>query len=277
MIATKRKPRLPLKYHGGKSYLARKIIALMPPAQAFAEHFAGGMSVGLNLDPLPCHLANDIDPDLMNFWARLQSATDTGLLDAIRSLSYSAESFEAAKVEEALDPDSRALAFLVMKRMSRGALGKDFAWSDRTRGKRRAGGPFPGDRNAWETAVEGLPRVVERLASIRLTCRDALESIRAVDAEFGRDVVHYLDPPYLPSTRTHRKAYAHEMTREQHGELLHLIRDVRGAVLLSGYPSSLYDTELVGWHRVEWERANDSGQGKTKERRVECLWMNRPA
>jgi DNA adenine methylase len=275
MIATKRTPRLPLKYHGGKARLARRIIVLMPPARAFAEHFAGGMAVGLNLAPLPFHFANDSDPDLMNFWGRLQSSGESGLLDAIRTLSYSAETFQAAKQPERFDPDSRALAYLVVRRMSRGGLGKDFGWSDRTRGKTRPGGPFPGDRNAWETMVEYIPKIVARLAPIRLTCRAALESIREADAEFGPDIVHYCDPPYMHSTRTHRKAYAREMTPDQHAELLSLLLTVRGPVLLSGYRSPLYDAELSGWDRIEWERPNDSGQGKTKAKRIECIWSNR--
>jgi site-specific DNA-adenine methylase len=134
VIAIPRKPRLPLKCHGGKSYLARRIIALMPPTRAYAEHFAGGMSVGLNLGPLPYHLANDLDADLMNFWGRLRLATDGGLLGSIRSLSYSAATFDAARRSDVVDPDASALAFLVARRMSRGGLGTDFAWSDRLRG-----------------------------------------------------------------------------------------------------------------------------------------------
>jgi DNA adenine methylase len=270
MIAARRKVRSPLKTHGGKSYLARQINALMPPTRAFAEHYAGGMSVGLNLDPPAYHLANDLDPELMGFWRSLQSA-DGGTLDAIRGLAYSEATFRRAKGRPG-DP----LAFLVRNRMSRDTLGKDFSWSERLRGFTRPGGPFPGDRNAWETIVEKLPRIVERLAPIELTCRDGLESIRAVDAEHGPDVVHYVDPPYLHSTRSAPRAYAREMTDDQHAALLATLRTVRGAVLLSGYRSALYDAELADWHRAEFEIANHSGQGRAKQRRVEYLWSNRP-
>ena len=219
MIATRKKTRLPLKWPGGKQYLARQIVARIPATRAFAEHFAGGMAVGMNLRPLPFQLANDADPDLMNFWGELRRSAETGLLDSIRGLAYSAETFASARLDltgGGLSTEAGALAFLVVKRMSRGALGRDFAWSDRLRGKRRPGGPVPGDLNAWETMVEGLPLVVDRIASIRLTCREAVDSIRDVDAQHGPDVVHYCDPPYLHSTRTHRRAYAREMTDDQH-------------------------------------------------------------
>jgi len=264
MIATSSKLRSPLKWHGGKSYLARRIIALIPPTRAFAEHYAGGMSIGLNLRPLPFHLANDLDPDLIHFWRGLQSA-DGRLLDAIRGLAYSESTFR-----DALGQPGDALAFLVRNRMSRGGLGKTFAWSERTRGGR------PGDLNAWETFKAELPSIVARLAPIRLTCRDALESIRAVDDAHGPDVVHYCDPPYLPSTRSQPRAYARETTVEHHAALLALLRAVRGTVLLSGYRSEMYDVELAGWHRVEWDLPNHSGQGREKQRRVECVWSNRP-
>jgi DNA adenine methylase len=270
MIATPSKPRLPLKYHGGKSYLARRIIALIPASRAYAEHFAGGMSVGLNLHPLDHHLANDLDPDLMNFWDRLRVATEAGLLGSIRSLAYSPETFEWARGCEDPNPDTRALALLVIRRMSRGGQGRSFAWSERLRGGR------PGDLNAWETFKDELPAIVARQAPIRLTCLDAMESIRAVDDELGPEVVHYCDPPYLPSTRTRPDAYAREMTAEDHLALLAVLRSVRGTVFLSGYRSALYDAELAGWDRVEWDLPNHSGQGRTKQRRVECLWSNRP-
>jgi DNA adenine methylase len=265
LIATTSKLRSPLKWHGGKSYLARRIIALIPPTRAFAEHYAGGMSIGLNLEPLPFHLANDLDPELMHFWRQLQSAEARGLLGSILEQPYSEPTFL-----DAVGRTGDALAFLVRNRMSRGGLGRTFAWSERTRGGR------PGDLNAWETFKEELPSIVARLAPIRLACGDALDSIRAVDDLHGPDVVHYCDPPYLSSTRSQPRAYAREATAEHHAALLATLRAVRGTVLLSGYRSELYDVELAGWHRVEWDLPNHSGQGAEKQRRVECVWSNRP-
>ena len=47
------KPRLtpPLKWHGGKHYLAADIIGLMPPHQHYVEPYAGGLAALLAKDP----------------------------------------------------------------------------------------------------------------------------------------------------------------------------------------------------------------------------------
>src|SRR5438105_14191987 len=63
----------PLKWHGGKWYLAPKIVALMPPHLHYVEPFAGGLSVLLAKNPEGVsEVVNDIDGDLTNFWRVLQ-------------------------------------------------------------------------------------------------------------------------------------------------------------------------------------------------------------
>ena len=63
----------PLKTHGGKHYLAQKIIALMPPHTHFVEPFAGGLAVLLAKE---CEgiseVVNDLDGNFTNFWQVLQ-------------------------------------------------------------------------------------------------------------------------------------------------------------------------------------------------------------
>jgi DNA adenine methylase len=99
---------------------------------------------------------------------------------------------------------------------------------------------------------------------------NAPELIREFD---GPDTLHYCDPPYLPSTRTARDTYRHEMTAADHAELLELLVHCRGTVVLSGYRSPLYDRRLVGWERLTFDLPNHSGQGRSKERRSEILWI----
>lgn len=91
------------------------------------------------------------------------------------------------------------------------------------------------------------------------------------------DTLHYLDPPYMPATRSAKSrraggayhAYAHEMTAADHLELLSSVRSLNGSVVISGYPTAEYDTALDGWQRVTCEALADGAL-----KRTEVLWIN---
>ena len=89
-------------------------------------------------------------------------------------------------------------------------------------------------------------------------------------AEFdyrGRELV-YCDPPYLHSTRSSERRYRFDYEESDHLELLTLLRKLPCAVILSGYPSGLYDQELPGWRSLELQVMNQAGV------RTEKLWFN---
>jgi DNA adenine methylase len=125
--------------------------------------------------------------------------------------------------------------------------------------------------SAWLGAVEGLSEVHDRLRQVVIENRPALEVIRRED---GPGTLHYMDPPYLGDTRTSKDVYAFEMTEADHQELLDLLRNVKGRVMLSGYPNALYDTTLAGWSRHDFDLANHAAGGSDKRRMTECVWCN---
>jgi DNA adenine methylase len=84
---------------------------------------------------------------------------------------------------------------------------------------------------------------------------------------YGR-VLIYADPPYLHSTRTSQHRYQHELTDNQHLELLALLRRCPADVILSGYPSAIYDQRLAGWNSREFQVMSRGGV------RTEKLWFN---
>ena len=86
--------------------------------------------------------------------------------------------------------------------------------------------------------------------------------------EFLGSELIYADPPYLRSTRTSRRRYRFEYTKSDHLELLELLKDVPCQVIVSGYPSELYDQALEEWKSVELQVMNQDGV------RTEKLWMN---
>ena len=129
-----------------------------------------------------------------------------------------------------------------------------------------------GNVSEWLSAVEGLPAVHERLRRVVVENMPALDLIRRED---GPATLFYCDPPYLHSTRTAQKAYgAFEMTEEQHRELLDVLRQCKGKVMLSGYPSPLYDETLADWTRHTFDLPNQASGAKVKDRETEVLWCN---
>jgi DNA adenine methylase len=268
---TKAQLRSPLKWHGGKSYIAGWINAMFPPHRAYVEPFAGGLSVLLNKRRSAVEVAGDLDSDLMRFWTCVRDES-ADLIRGLEIVEYTRDAFEeACELMGSHDLDATnttveaAEAFLIRNRMSRVGYGRDFAQSKRLRGGQ------PGDKNAWDTIRKILPTAANRLRHVELYRADAFDLIGRYD---NHDTLFYLDPPYMHETRTARRAYAHEMSDDAHIRLLDTILDVNGMVVLSGYHNPLYDHVLREWERHEFERPNDSGQTKVKTRRTEVLWLN---
>lgn len=78
----------------------------------------------------------------------------------------------------------------------------------------------------------------------------------------------YSDPPYLRHTRSSGRKYRFEYAEQDHVELLTLLKKLPCHVILSGYPSRLYDELLDGWQSLELQVMNQGGV------RTEKLWFN---
>ena len=64
------------------------------------------------------------------------------------------------------------------------------------------------------------------------------------------------------------------MTVDEHPRLLDGLKWVKGKVLVSGYPSKLYDDALKGWERVDFTIDNKASSAKKKPIQTERIWMN---
>lgn len=282
----------PLKWHGGKNYLAARIVDLMPPRKTaanpdgwlhFVEPFAGSLAVLLANDPEGIsEVVNDLNGDLTNFWMVLRDdglftrfqrfceATpfcETGWHDAMCVLHN--PDLGAGNAGDGHYEITRAWCFFVACRQSLAGRMDSFAPLSRTRTRRG----MNEQASAWLNAVEGLPAVHARLKRVVILNRDALDVIRQQD---GPQTLYYLDPPYLHETRATTGEYAHEMTEAQHRALLELLAGIQGKFLLSGYASPLYDSFATahGWKRHDFELPNNAASGESKRRMVETIWCN---
>ena len=269
--ATEKKPpkklRPPVKWHGGKCYLARRIIEHFPPHRVYLEPFGGAASVLLNKPPVDVEAYNDLDLRITRLFRVLQRQ-GSQFAERVQFIPYSQKEFEDA-VE--YPPDSteldKAVCDFVRWRQSFG--GKGQTWSYTTT---RARGGMAGDVNGWWTAIRQLPEIIERLKRVEILHQPALQAIHRFD---GPDTLIYCDPPYLHETREPNSCsvYGVEMSEDDHRELAYVLNACQSKVVLSGYPSPLYDRLFSSWRRVEFDIANHAAGGRRKARKREVLWI----
>lgn len=261
----------PLKWHGGKYYLADKIISIMPPHITYVEPCFGGGQVLFRKNPEGVsEIVNDIDGDLMNFWQVLADPLSYDAMECqLLMTPFSQRVFEQSLIDVERGPVARAISFFIKYRQSRQALGKDFATMSRRRTRRGMNEQV----SSWLGAVEGLPEAHERLRRVVIFNEDVIDLLVKLD---GPETLFYIDCPYLHETRTTTKAYDHEMTAEQHQTMLGLLGVIKGNFILSGYRSQMYDemSERKGWPRIDIDIDNKSSSAKVKEIKTECLWTN---
>lgn len=235
----------------------------------YCEPMCAGASVYLNKKPSKQEVINDVDSGIISVFKALRDEPKE-FIDRLKRVRYTERAFKMALNKAKMpfeDYVDHAINEYMLRRMSRGGMKKAFAWSDRQRGGQ------PGDVNAWETMLEELPVLAERVEKTIMLNKSAFDLFKVWDEE---ETFWYIDPPYVPDTRSEgaKQVYDYEMTSEDHINLLHWAKQARGKIIISGYMSALYNHSLKGWRCKKKNVANHSGQGKTKERRLECIWMN---
>lgn len=264
-------PDAPVAWYGGKYYLARWIIEHLPAHRVYIEPFGGMANVLLKKQPSEVEIFNDLDGRVVNLFRVLKDRSQLEELKRLAELTpYSREEFALiCNTPEPADPIEKALWFFVRCRQARGGIGMSNitpnAWATSTRTRRSMPEPI----SKYLSALDGLDAVAARFRQVMVEAMPAIELIKKYD---GPDVLFYCDPPYLGSTRHAGKAatYHVEMDDADHEALLHQLLQCSGSVVLSGYPSSLYDRLLSGWERFERpmkvQFSNSGGD------RTEVLW-----
>jgi len=99
---------------------------------------------------------------------------------------------------------------------------------------------------------------------------DCIEVLQRDDLSKAGRVLIYADPPYVLATRTSRKRYRHDYTDADHERLAAFLTALppNVSVIVSGYPSDLYDRLFSGWRTYEFQVMTRGGP------RTEKIWMN---
>ncbi|MEW1719805.1 DNA adenine methylase [Streptomyces sp. NPDC093109] len=256
----------PIPYFGSKQSVSDWIVSLFPPHQHYVEPYCGGLSVLLAKPQSPMETVNDLDGDLMTFWRVLRDQPED-LARACALTPHSRAELTGAW-EQTSDEVERARRVWVRLSQGRGGMMRRSGWRHYTT---TSGSSFsmPDHLDAYRGRL--LP-AAQRIAPVSLECLPALTMIGKYGA--AADVLLYVDPPYLGTTRSHRNRYGPEMRDEaQHRELAAALVDCKATVVLSGYRSPLYAELYEGWHC--YEQQSTTGNGTGDRTRTEVLWTNR--
>lgn len=262
-----------LRWHGGKWMLAPWIIDHMPRHRIYTEAFGGAASVLLRKPRAYAEVYNDLDGEVVNLFRVLRDPRQGELLrQAVTLTPFSREEFNQAYAPTR-NRVERARRLIVRAFMGFGSDGACGQYRTGFRPDSNKSGTTPA--HDWRNWPDVVPAIVDRLRGVVIKQEPAVKLLRRHDRP---ETLHFIDPPYHPDTRARGhadrrgqrvKRYNVEMEHVDHVELLEVVNDLTGMVMLCGYPHPFYDEALAGWRRIDRAAMADGARART-----ECLWLN---
>lgn len=250
--------------------MVKHILPLIPKHVTYCEVFGGGASLLFAKEPSLVEVYNDIDGSLVDFFKVVSDPDKFGdfyrrvsVLPLSRSLFYEyKESWFNEK-----DLTKRVVKwFVVMRQSFSGIFAR--SWKHSVSCSRRK---MAHSISQWLGCLDGLPEIHSRLQSVQVENMDFRKLINVYDR---KETFFYLDPPYIESTRKEGKVYRVEMSFVDHIDLVSILLNIKGMVILSGYENEVYDPLVEeGWRLLKFETCCYSANTK-REKRVEYLWMS---
>lgn len=273
--------RSPIRWFGGKGNMVAKLLPLIPPHRIYVEPFGGGASLLFAKEPSPVEVYNDLDSGLVNFFRVLRDPVKFERFHKLVSLTpYSREEYDFCRAtwEMCEDEVERAYRWYVVARMSfSGCFGS--SWSSAVTASRRG---MADTTSKWLSTIDMLPSIHARMMRVQIEHADFRRILERYDTP---ETFFYLDPPYISDTRRDGE-YKHEMTLDDHRDLVDRLLRLEGMAILSGYAHDVYRLlEEAGWRRIDFETACyatartrqtgilGEGAAKAKQKRIESVWL----
>lgn len=272
--------RSPVKWIGGKSAAAARIIAAFPPPDSYSLYIepCGGAAHVLLAKPRYQHkeVYNDLDDLLVNFWwevqrngeevcARLQSLLYARKLyyDFYHSL-YGARS-KGLLPDPSLSPMEKAVRWLYILRSNMTGFLRDSP----------PGWNYANAETLFR-AADLIEAVQQRFRGVAIDNRDVVATIKRYEKAPAAKFF-YIDPPYIEAEQYY-PASRHGFDHEALAATLHTIES---PVAVSYYAHPLVDQLYPAskWRRLTWQQPKLSSayaSGEQVDRATELLLMNYP-
>lgn len=275
------KPKPLVPWFGGKARMARIIADKLPPHKFYVEPFGGAAGVLMAKSPGPVEIYNDLHDGIVTLFKVVRDPLlCRQLLELLELTPYARTEWRDCNSSWETETDLVEKARKVYVTLSQNFVGatNGGSWSF---GGLKCNGNVA---SQFYNSLVNIKVVAARLRNVQIENKPALEVMARWDSP---ETVLYVDPPYLPETRSKAPGdYKHELTQENHSELLDFLLNCKSMVILSGYPSKFYSDALEpnGWLKEEFEALAASAmqtvgnglKGKSVDhaKRTECLWFS---
>lgn len=200
-------------YIGGKFYLLKKLVQLIPEHETYVEVFGGAGTLLLNKPPNRVEVFNDIDGDLIDLFIVVRDKPEE-FVRKFRWLLYSRELNRLwSRDIETNDPVERAARFYYVIRSSfSGSWGAGWSF---TRNKPQS----------FFNSLETIDLIAKRLKRVHIENLDFRKCIKIWDSP---STFFFLDPPYFD-----KHQYRKNLTTQDHLDLRDILGKVNGKWLLT--------------------------------------------
>ncbi|WP_069637172.1 DNA adenine methylase [Campylobacter pinnipediorum] len=239
---------------GGKSKLAKDIIALMPKHDKYVEVFGGALSVFYQKSPSKCEILNDINGELINLH-RIIKTRPQSLNIELNNMLRSREIFYLIK-DKKLKPRNniqRAALYFYLISLSFGSKGNNFAMA-KGRNPKNIYRDFTLQSRRLKRAI------IENMSYERL--------IKEYDS---KDTLFYLDPPYV-GTESYYKT-PKDFNIADHKNLSYILSNINAKFILSYNDCDLV-RELYSDFTIKELSIRYTLNAKTNKINKELLIMN---
>ena len=255
-----------LKYPGSKWSMTEWIISNFPDGyenMTYLEPYFGSGAVFFRKNRSQIETINDISDQVVNLFMIIRNRPEE-LAAAIEMTPWSRTEYRQS-YEQTGEPLEDARRFLVRMWQAIGAKTSDITgWRNNIKGNNGNLTQFvnrlPSD------IIESSKRLKHyKGCLVQIENQDAIKLIKRHNRS---NVLIYADPPYVLSTRA-KRIYKNEYTNSDHEQLLEVVKEHSGPVVLSGYDNELYNFHLPGWYKKSLQVKAEGGRDA-----IETMWCN---
>ncbi|BEK17943.1 TPA: DNA adenine methylase [Campylobacter jejuni] len=204
----------PFAWVGGKNYLAKEIIALMPEHKSYIEVFGGALSVFYQKSASKIEVINDINDELINLHLCIRNKPQS-LANVLNSMIISRKIFHMLKNKEIKPKNDleRAAFYFYLISTSFGSSMGQFAMSKQRAPKR---------------LCRDFSLHTKRLKNASIENKSFEYILKEYDYN---EALFYLDPPYVGTESYYKNVPCFGL--KEHELLCDLLKNIKGKFMLS--------------------------------------------